>query len=118
MATTTRLIIRKGNPHSFNLHVKDDAGNDYNLTGKTVMFTVKEIEDDSDTDSLAIIQKDITVHSLPLEGRTILSLTSDDTNVPVKVYKWDIRIAEDPNVQMNTDMAVCEVKDIVTKRTL
>jgi hypothetical protein len=122
MATeTTRITIYRGNPYTAALTFVDADGNPYDLTDKIVLFTVKELDDVTDTDSLAVIQKDIT-DAFDSTGAATLSLTDEDTNVAIGIYKWDIRVYEapessgEPETQFNTITGSCEVKDIVTKR--
>ena len=115
--TINKITILKGNPYIGAISVIDSSGNPYDLTGKTVMFTVKNLYDNTDTDSLALIQKDVTVHDNPEQGKTSINLTSEETDVHIGFYKWDIRVYEaSKGIQMNTTTGACEIKDVVTKR--
>lgn len=122
MATIiNKITIHRGNPYTGNIQLLQADGTAYDLTGCTVLFTVKDIDDFSDTDSLAQITQDITVHYSPTEGKTTIELTPEQTKIDVGFYKWDIRIykAEDSStelVQRNSYTASCEVVDIVSKR--
>ena len=112
------ITIYKGNPYNATITITDSAGNAYDLTGKTVFFTVKKIRDFNADDTDAVITAKITSHTAPLAGITTLVLTAAQTLVAVDSYKWDIRVYDDdPLVQMNTVAGYCNIKDIVTKRT-
>lgn len=114
----SNITIKKGNPYTATITVTDEGGNAYDLTGKTVFFTVKKISDKTAADTSALITKDISSHTNPSGGITTLSLTTSQTNIAVGVYKWDIRIySASPAVQLNSDSGYCEVEDVVTKRT-
>lgn len=62
------------------------------LTGATVYFTAKADFDNDETDSSAVISKDITSHTDPTGGTTTLLLTSDDTDVTPGTYKCDVHV--------------------------
>jgi len=111
------LQIQKGNPVSTVIAVTDESGNPYDLTGKTVFFTVKNITDETADDLSALITKAITVHTDATNGITTLELTAVQTNIAKGNYKWDLRIYDDsPLVQLNSYTEFCEVVDVVTKR--
>ena len=116
MATT--MNIRRGNPYNATITFTDEDGAAYNLTGKTVFFTVKKSTDSITNDSLAVIEKDITTHTSASGGITLLELTAAQTNIVLGDYKWDMRVySETPLIQMNTESGVCNIVEITTKRT-
>jgi hypothetical protein len=116
MAAST-ITLYKGNPYAGIMTVTDSAGNAYDLTGKTVFFTVKNF-DDEDNDAGALITKDITSHSNPTAGITVLELTALQTNIAKGDYKYDLRIYQaSPLIQLNSVQGFITVKEIVTKRT-
>jgi hypothetical protein len=114
------LSIQKGNPYIKILQVYDASVSPrvaYDLTGKTIFFTVKHRDDISTDDTLAVITKTITVHTDPVAGTSSLELTAVQTAIAAGDYKYDIRIYDDdPLIQMNSVQGLCEVVDIVTKR--
>lgn len=111
------LTIYKGNPYNAVITVTDSAGSAYDLTGKTVFFTVKYLTDEESTDTNALITKTVTVHTTPLSGITALALSTSETNIARGFYKYDIRIYQaSPLIQLNSVQGICEVKDTVTKR--
>ena len=60
-----------------------------NITGWKVYFTLKKNKSDSDDD--AILKKDITVHTEPLNGKTQILLTDVETDTLSGVYYYDIQ---------------------------
>ena len=65
---------------------KDGISED--ITGWTIYFTVKENMTDSDAN--AKISKTVTSHSEPLNGKTLIELTSSDTDITAGVYWYSI----------------------------
>lgn len=62
------------------------------ITGWTVYFTVKEEENDADND--AVIKKDITSHTDPTNGITLIQLTTSDTDREGS-FRYDIKFKDD-----------------------
>jgi len=115
MATMT---IQRGNPYNAVITITDANGNAYDLTNKTVFFTVKKSTDTDADDSEAVITKDIVAHTSASGGITALELTAVQTDIVPGDYKWDLRVYDDsPLVQMNTDSGTCVITDVITKRT-
>lgn len=112
------MTIQKGCPYSSEMTITTDSGTAYNLTGKTVLFTVKKLKDNSPDDTNALITQSIAVHTTPASGITTLSLTLTQTNIPFGRYKGDCRVMDGVTVIGNTDTFYVEVTDIVTKRTV
>ena len=67
-------------------------GANQDITGWTVFFTMKNKLTDEDVD--AIISKTITVHEDSTQGKTLVELTSSDTDVPPKSYYFDIKFKD------------------------
>jgi len=93
--------------------VKDDASLD--ITDYTIFFTVKSDPKDEDDD--ALIKKDITTHSSPTEGKTLISLTTSDTNIDVGSYYYDIKYKDGNGNQDILFYGKFEVQRPITKRT-
>jgi len=58
------------------------------ITGWSIYLTVKENMEDTDTN--AKISKTVTVHSEPTNGKTLISLTSSDTDILAGMYWYSI----------------------------
>jgi hypothetical protein len=110
------LRIQKGNPSSLIVTITDDNGNALNLTGRTVFFSVKRKNDSSEDDESAVISKNITSHSDPTAGQTVIALTAEDTDTPKGIYVADIRVYGE-GLQRNTTHFFIEIEETVTKRT-
>lgn len=72
----------------YELNFKKD-GQVLPITGWTIYFTVKENMADPDVD--AKIKKDITTHIDPTQGKTIIELSTIDTDLDPKSYYYDIK---------------------------
>jgi hypothetical protein len=116
----TRLTIQKGNPYSRVLQFNDTSVTPavaYDLTGKTIFFTVKNLDDVADDDTDALINKEITVHTNAGAGTSLLELDTTDTDIEEGDYKYDFRIYQAvPLIQLNSYAGICEISNIVTKR--
>jgi hypothetical protein len=112
------LNIKRGNPYSAVITVTNASGLAYDLTGKTIFFTVKKATDNSTVDTDAVITKDITSHTNASGGITTLSLTATQTDIILGDYVWDMRIySGSPLVQLNTTSGICNIIETITKRT-
>ena len=116
MATTK---IQRGVPVDLELTITNDSTTPvsaFDLTGKTVFISVKNISDNADNDTDAVISDKITSHTHPLQGITIWSLTAADTLIPVGRYKADVRVYTNANVYINSEVFYIYIVNIVTKR--
>lgn len=110
------ITIQKGNPYIATI-VLTSNGLPYDLTGTTVFFTVKLVNDFASNDTNAIITENITTHVPPASaGVTTLDLSTTQTNVPTGEYKGDFRVYLGGVIQANTETFKVVVTDIVTKR--
>jgi hypothetical protein len=106
------IFIIRGDTTSINFTV---AGVD--LTGATVFFTVKpELTDDS-TDTNAVITKEVTSHSDPTAGETVIELDSTDTDVEPGVYYYDIQIKRASGTILSIPARKLKIWADVTRRT-
>ena len=111
------ITINRGDAPDIPVEITYESdGSAYNLTGKTVFFTVKNIGDTAANDDAALITKDIISHSAPTLGQTTISLTADNTNLAPGVYKYDIQIEGSDNKPISINQDKFIVNDDVTKR--
>jgi hypothetical protein len=94
----------------------DLAFKDVDLTGATIYFTIKPQFDDDQTDSNAIIKKDITSHVNPSAGLSRITLTPTDTSVEAGTYGYDIKLKKSDGQQSTITVGDCEIKDAYTLR--
>ena len=86
-----------------------------NITGYTILFTVKKQCDINKDDDFALIKKTITTHSDPTHGESTLILSSTDTDIDEGNYYWDLRSIKD-GVITQTQRDTIEFTDGITKR--
>jgi len=86
---TYNLRITKKDTKSYALTFEDVEGVAIDITGWTLYFTVKANLSDSDED--AIISKDVTLHTDPTNGKTKVTVTSDDTDHEPGNYYYDFQ---------------------------
>lgn len=81
--------IVKGDTVELKVTLTDSDGNAIDITGYTVYFTAKK--NYSDSDSEAVITKEVTSHSDPSNGITKITLDSTETDVDARYYYYDIQ---------------------------
>jgi len=88
----TSLSVNRKNTKSYNLTItENDIAKD--ITGYTVKFTVKKNTNDLDGDDVrALIAKEVTSHTNPTQGLTLISLTTSDTTLNPGAYIYDIKL--------------------------
>lgn len=100
----TVLEVVRGTDADFQLTWTDSDGNPVDITGYTMLFTVKPSGSDAADDSDAVIKKSWTSHEDPANGITVLRITHDDTanltaSSSVSDYEYDIKaIAPDGTI--------------------
>lgn len=99
----------------FELHFTDVDGNNINLTGATVFFTVKRNK--LDTDANAVITKEITDFETPTDGLALLQLSKTDTNIPVRSYYFDIQLKDSAGKITSSQAGRFIVSQDITIRT-
>ncbi len=92
MITNKDLEIYSKTTKIYELIFKNNNGVVENITGWTIYFTVKK--NMTDTDVNAKIKKDITTHSDPTNGKTLIELSTTDTDL-VGSYNYDVKYKDD-----------------------
>lgn len=105
-------IFRRDSP-SITVNVSGTAGT-VDITGYKFFFTVKEV--DTDTDANAKISKDVSSHSNPSIGQTVISMGTADTNIEPKIYVYDIQMKDTASKITTLLKGEFEVKQDVTVR--
>lgn len=108
--TKPDLFIIRGDTYNIDF----TAGMD--ITGGTVFFTAKPTIADEANDTTAVITVEVTDHSDPTNGVTVIPLSSSDTNIDPGEYFYDIQIKVGSTV---TSIPVRKLKVYgdVTRRT-
>jgi len=115
MATEQKLTIIRGDTTTYTVTLTDSAGDPIDITGYTFFMTVKKSKDDKDDD--AIITEDVTSHSDPTNGVTVITLSSTDTNVAPGIYYYDIQYKDTSDNIKTVLYGVFEVLVDYTRRT-
>jgi len=84
----TNYTKYRGDDVTLNLVFKDADGEEIDITLYTIYFTLKKNKFDSDAQ--AVLSKDVTVHTTPLEGETQIALTGAQTELFNGTYYYDI----------------------------
>lgn len=109
------LTIIRGDTADIEVQISQD-GTPVNITGYTVFFTAKK--NLSDADNSAAIKKDITSHSDPTNGKTIVSLAPADTaSLAVGKYHWDLQLKSGSGAISSVSKQMLEIVEDVTIRT-
>ncbi len=87
------------------------------LTGSSVYFTAKPALTDDDNDSTAVIAVEVTVHTDPTNGKTVIKLYPEDTDISAGTYYYDIQIKSSTGVITSIKHRQLEVIADVTRRT-
>ena len=95
----------------------DENGEPLDITGYTILFTLKKECDINKDDDYALITKEITEHSDPEAGITYLVLDNDDTDIEAGEYFWDLRLIKDDAITQ-TQRDTLTIIEGVTKRNL
>ncbi len=94
----------------------DFTSNGIDLTGSTVFFTAKTAIDNDVDDSTAAIAVEVTDHTDPTAGVTVIPLSSTDTNIEPGEYFYDIQIKNGDTVT-SIEPRKLEIIADVTRRT-
>jgi len=87
--TTNLQPIYRGDSRNYNINITKSNGDPEPITGWKFYFTAKL--DYHDPDDKAYIKKDITNHTDPENGKTIIALLHEDTDINPGVYWYDIQ---------------------------
>jgi len=118
--------IQKGNPYSATITITTSEGEPYDLTEKTVYFTMKRVNDYTVdiTDATAIIRSTCTNTAPFTNGIATLNLSATETktsnvsgaDITLGEYKADFRVYEAGVTQANSESFKVLITDIVTRR--
>lgn len=114
------LEVYRGDDKNYLLHFVDGAGADINITDWTVFFTVKPhpISSYDADDTGALISKTITVHTVPLEGKTTISLSKTEfASLPISAHLYDIQVKRADGTIKTIVVGTFNVLRDITRRT-
>lgn len=113
---TNEIAITRGDTETIAVTFRDENSALINITGYTVFFTVKRKQDISKDDSVAVIQKDVTSHTDPVNGATEIVLSSSDTAIGEGSYIYDIQTNDGSGNITTVIKGKFTVSNDVTKR--
>jgi len=88
-----KITVNRGTTYSIGITYKED-GVAADITGSSILFTVKSDEYDADTaDATALVSKTVTSHTDPTNGLSAITLSPTDTRgVTPGNYYYSIKI--------------------------
>lgn len=97
----------------------NEDGTVFDLTGLTLLFTVKNNNDTTvDNDDTALIKKDVSSHTNASLGQSSITLTNIDTNILPGDYVWDVKLTSVGGDVTSSMAGVFIISDNVTKRNI
>lgn len=117
-----RLVRGDDEPIELKFTDKDNDNLPLDITGYTVMYTIKK--DPADADADAILALDVTEHTNPTQGVTVIEVTDNDWNtgykgdpVPSGQYYFDIQYVDTSGKPKTVVIGTVLVIQDVTRRT-
>lgn len=110
---TSKITIIRGDDITRNMTFTNSDGTPFNLTGYTILFTVKKKVRDSDADALIAIEW--SNHTSPTQGETQLVLTHNQTDLNAGLYTYDFQLRLN-SVVTSTRSGCFEVLQDITQR--
>jgi hypothetical protein len=93
-ATSADLCWTRGDSGRLDVTATQSDGTAYDLTGSTLFLTVKNSL--TDTDSAAVIRKEVTTHDAPTSGESHFEiLTADNATAGVRFYDVQLKDSDD-----------------------
>lgn len=110
-----RLTVFKATDSTTQITVKED-GTAIDITGQTLLFTVKYKHGGEADDSDALVEKTITSHTTPASGVSELVLTETDTDFTPGEYLYDFKRIDGGTI-VGYDSGYFVVEDTITQRS-
>ena len=102
----------RGDTVTFDIVIKDDDGNPIDISGSTIIFTMKNNMDDADP---GILQKIQTTHTNPTLGQSQIILSHTDTKALVPgSFFYDFQLTLDNGDVQTIDLNKVSVMADVT----
>ncbi len=117
MPISINLTIIRGDTTNITLTLTDQNGDAIDLTGATVFFTAKPDFDNDVADADAVITKEVSSHSDPTNGITVIPLTASDTNITPGIYQYDVQVKDAGGSIFSLPARQLKVIEDVTRRT-
>lgn len=115
MTITQKIQVVRGDDHTIAVTFKDENGNPIDITGATVYFTIKRINDINDSnDTNAIVAKEVTSHTDASAGETEIVLTGSDLSV-AGLHKCDVQVKYADNTRNSIPSIYFEILPDITR---
>ena len=111
MAKLAKIRVYRENSKNIKLNF-----NGLDITGAIVYLTVKTQADSSEDDSTALIAKDVSSHTNPTAGETVIKLLPTDTDIAPGEYNYDIKIKLTNGTQQTLGTQTFEILETYTNR--
>jgi len=112
------LEVFKKDSETYTIVIKED-GVAVDITGYTFIMSIKD--DIDDTDANVIVRKEVTSHSDPTAGTTVITLTSTDTDQTISSsthkYVYDIIMVDTSDIPLTILSGNFKIKQRVTIST-
>jgi hypothetical protein len=115
MALKPNITLIRGDSTSITFTLTEN-NTPVDLTGSTVFFTAKPALTNDISDNTAVISVEVTSHTDPENGETVIPLTSSDTDVTPGDYYYDIQVKNGSSIT-SIKYQLLEVIADVTRRT-
>jgi hypothetical protein len=110
-----KISVTRGDDITIDITFTDQDGVAVNLTNCKVYFTVKrDLNDEDDED--ALIEVDWTSHATPLQGKTVLAITNEESDIDPGTYYYDLQLKDAAGKISSTQYGIFEVAPDVTRR--
>lgn len=106
----------RGDDQVLALQFKQD-GVAKDITGWTVFLTVKRLPDEDGTDALAVIKKEVSVHTDPTNGKTEVPILDTETAALEGVYHYDIQYKDTSGIIKTVMLGTMNFVKDITRRT-
>lgn len=114
MATVVNLEAVRGDDFSLNFSMKNTNDEPVDITGWVFSMTIKDKTSRDDED--AVFQKDVSVHTDPINGKSILTITHVESYELHGVYKYDVQIKTSTNLVKTLMYGTMKFIEDVTRR--
>jgi hypothetical protein len=106
----------RGDHLTFSFEFAYEDGTPVDVSGGSLWFTMKELDDDSDNDDSAVIQVVTTDYSGDDSNEMEMNITKAQTDVDPKLYKWDFQFVTVTGRPTTLCDGTVRVKADVTRR--
>lgn len=112
------IVIIRGDTYNMPITFNNSDWSVVDLTGCVIFFTVKPKGNSKSDDSDSVIQKRISSHTDPTHGKSLLVLSSTDTDIAYWEYIYDFQLKTSGWDIHSTSKGTFTIENDVTKSTV